>query len=188
MSLLTDSCAELLPVNDLSCQNVLWNFYRIKDTKKRLTLMDNPHFYAELPKSQEIYEHRIETDPVKDLWQLHEFFYILTDRQELVYIMTDQVTLTFGNFWRSKKALIFKGLSILVVFIPLFLMSSQTPVGCSMVQSLSRHLPEAHIVGSVNRLWHPRIPRRLFQELLGIVVICNRLSLAQRDVHRPGNV
>ena len=139
MSLLvTDSCAELVGSRS-TFGDILWDFYRLRDPKKRLTLMDNPHFYAKLPKSQEEYESSIEIDPTEDLWQADKF-YVLTDRQELVYIMTDQVTLTFGNFWRSENALIFKGLSIFVVFIPLFLMSSQTCVGDSWEAQLLRHL------------------------------------------------
>jgi hypothetical protein len=139
MSLLvTDSCAELVR-KDSTFKDILWDFYRLIDTKKRLTLMNNPHFYAKLPKSQEEYESRIEIDPTEDFWQADKF-YVLTDRQELVYIMTDQVTLPFGNFWRSNNTIIFKGLSIFVVFLPLFLMSCQTCVGDSREAQPSRHL------------------------------------------------
>ena len=139
MSLLvTDSCTELVR-KDSTFKDILWNFYRLIDTKKRLTPMDNPHFYAKLPKSQEEYESSIEIDPTEDLSQADKF-YVLTDRRELVYIMTDQVTLTFGNFWRSENGLIFKGLSIFVVFLPLFLMSCQTCVGDSREAQPSRHL------------------------------------------------
>ena len=143
MSLLvTDSCAELVrSVSTFS--DILWDFYRLKDTKKRLTLVDNPHFYAKLPigvpKSQEEYESRIEIDPTEVLWQADKF-YVLTDRRELVYTMTDQVSLTFGNFWRCNNTLIFKGLSIFVVFLPLLLMSCQTCVGDSREAQSSRHL------------------------------------------------
>ena len=116
--LVTDSCAELV-YEGSAIQDILWNFYRFNDRKKCLTLMDNPHFYKELPKLLEEYGSKIEIDPTEDLWQADKF-YVLTDRQELVYIMTDQVTLTFGNFWRSENALIFKGLIIFVVFLPCF--------------------------------------------------------------------
>ena len=119
--LVADFCAELV-YDNLNFQNILWNFYRIHDTKKCLTLLDNPHFYAELPISRATYGRRIKIDPAEDLSQADKF-YVLTDRQEPVYIMTDQVTLTFGNFWCSENGLIFKGLSIFVVFLPLFLMS-----------------------------------------------------------------
>ena len=154
MSLLvTDSCAELVR-KDSAFRDILWDFYRLRNTKKRLTLMDHPHFYAKLPKSQEEYESRIEIDHTEDLWQADKF-YVLTDRRELVYIMTDQVTLTFGNFWRFKNGLIFKGLSIFIVFPPLLLMFCQTSVGGSWGKPLSRHLSEAHAVCSVTGLWCP---------------------------------
>jgi hypothetical protein len=139
MSLLvTGSCTELVRF-DSTFKDILWDLYRLRDMKKRLTLMDNPHFYAKLPKLREEYESRIEIDPTKDFWQADKF-YVLTDRQEPVYIRTDQVTLTFGNFWRSENALIFKGLSIFAVFLPLFLMSCQTCVGDSREAQSSRHL------------------------------------------------
>ena len=177
--LVTDSCAEL--VNNCSTiPDILWNFYRIKDTKKRLTLMDNPHFYAKLPESWEAYERTSKIYPAKKLSRVRKFS-VLTDRPELVYIITDQVTLTFGNFWRSKNGLIFKGLSIPFVFLPLFLTSSQTSVGGSARKPLSRHLSEAHSVGSVTGFWCPPI-----QELPGIALIWRQLL--QRDTHRPGNV
>ena len=119
--LITDFCAELLTFSDLELciPNALWNFYRIKDTKKCLTLMDNPHFYISLPKSLEEYGSRTEINPAENFWQTDKV-YVLTDRKELLYVMTDQVTLTFGNFWRSENGLVFKGLSIFAVFLLLF--------------------------------------------------------------------
>ena len=113
--------------------------------------MDNPHFYKSLPKSLEEYGSRTEINPAEDFWQTDKF-YVLTDREELLYVMTDQVTLSFGNFWRSENALIFKGLCILVVLVPLFLMSCQTSVGGSGGKALSMHLLKAHNVGSVTGL------------------------------------
>ena len=84
--------------------------------------MDNPHFYKSLPKSLEEYGSRTEINPAEVLWKTDKF-YVLTGREEFLYVMTDQVTLTFSNFWRSENGLIFKGLSIFVVFLSMFLMS-----------------------------------------------------------------
>jgi hypothetical protein len=84
--------------------------------------MDNPHFYKSLPKSLEKYGSRTQINPVKNFRQTDKV-YVLTDREdseELLYVMTDQVTLTFSNFWRSENWIIFKGLSIFVVFLLLF--------------------------------------------------------------------
>ena len=110
------------PYIDSSIPAALWNFYCIKDTEKCLTLMDNPHFYESLPKSLEGYGSRTKINPAEDLWKTDKF-YVLTGREEFLYVMTDQVTLTFSNVWRSENVLIFKGLSIFVVFLSLFLMS-----------------------------------------------------------------
>ena len=51
----------------------LWIFYRIKDTKKRLTLMDNPHFYKSLHESLEEYGSRTEINPAKELLTADKF-------------------------------------------------------------------------------------------------------------------
>ena len=84
-----------------SLQEILWNFSRFKDEKKRLTLRDNPHFYAELPTSPEAYGDSVKIDPTEDFRHANKF-YVLTDKPELVYIMTDQVSQSFGNFWCPK--------------------------------------------------------------------------------------
>ena len=118
--LITDFCAELLTFTSGLCiPNALWNFYHIKDTKKCLTLMDNPHFYKSLPKSLEECGSKTEINPAKNFWQTDKV-YVLTDRKELLYVMTDQVTLNIGNVWRSENGLVFKGLNIFVVFLLLF--------------------------------------------------------------------
>jgi hypothetical protein len=102
-----------------SLQEILWNFSRFKDKKQRLTLMQNPHFYAELPTSPEAYGDSVEINPNEDFRHADEF-YILTDNPKLVYIMTDQVSRSFGNFWCPKITIIFKGSGVLSCFSPCF--------------------------------------------------------------------
>jgi hypothetical protein len=102
-----------------SLREILWNFSRFKDEKQRLTLRQNPHFYAELPTSPEAYDDSIKIDPTEDFQHADEF-YVLTDNPEPVYIMTDQVSRSFGNFWCPNIAIIFKGLSILFVLCCVF--------------------------------------------------------------------
>ena len=97
-----------------SLREILWNFNRFKDEKQRLTLRQNPHFYAELPTSPEAYGDSIKIDPTENFQHADEF-YVLTDNPEPVYIMTDQVSRSFGNFWCPNIAIIFKGLSVLFV-------------------------------------------------------------------------
>ena len=159
-----------------SLQEILWNFSRFKDKKQHLTLKQNPHFYAELPTSPEAYGDSVEINPTEDFRHADEF-YILTDKPKLVYIMTDQVSQSFGNFWCPKNAIIFKGLGVLsCLFFPLFLMSCQTSVGGLWGEESSRNLSQAHPVGSVSDSWCPP-----FQELPGIVMDCSRLS--HRGIH-----
>jgi hypothetical protein len=105
-----------------SLREILWNFSRFKDEKQRLTLRQNPHFYAELPTSLEAYRDSIKIDPTED-FQHDDEFYVLTDNPEPVYIMTDQVLRSFGNFWCPKIDIILKGLTpfeCLVCFVLCF--------------------------------------------------------------------
>ena len=114
----------LIPVPEVlsdspSLQEILWNFSHSQDEKKRLTLTENPHFYAELPTSPEDYGDSLKIDPTEDFRHAHKF-YVLADNPELVYIMTDRVSQSFSNFWCPKNAIIFKGLGIWLLFIPPF--------------------------------------------------------------------
>ena len=102
-----------------SLQEILWNFCRLKDEKERLTLRDNPHFYAELPTSPEAYGDSVQIDPATD-FRSASMFYVLTDKPKLAYIMTNRPDLQFfSNFWCPKDAFIFKGLGVLF-FSPCF--------------------------------------------------------------------
>jgi hypothetical protein len=171
----------LIPVPEVlsdspSLQEILWNFSRFKDEKQRLTLRKNPHFYIELPTSPEEYGDSVKIDPTED-FRYSNKFYVLTDKPEPVYIMTDQVSQLFGKLWCPKNSFIFKGLFVWFSFFPLFLISFQTSVGGSGGKASSKHLSKAHAVGSVSSSGCPP-----FQELPGIVVYCSRLL--QRGSHR----
>ena len=101
-------------------QEILWNFCRSGDKKSRLTLKGNPHFYVELPtllKSQGV---SVKVDPTED-FQLADKFYVLTDRQELVHIMTgNKILHSFSNLWRSENTIIFKGPGVFLEVSPCF--------------------------------------------------------------------
>ena len=95
-----------------SLEEVLWNFYRLGGRMKRMTLRDNPHFYAELPLSPDAYGEYLKIDPTENFRHGNKF-YVLADKPEVVYyIMTDQVLQSFGNFWSLENAIVFKGLGI----------------------------------------------------------------------------
>ena len=92
-----------------SLQEILGNFSRFKDKRKRLTLVENPHFYAELPALLKVHGDNVKIDPTEDFRHANKF-YVLTDKQELVHIMTgNKVLHSFGNLWRSENTIIFKG-------------------------------------------------------------------------------
>ena len=105
-------------------QEVLWNFCRLSDKKKRLTLKENPYFYAELPTLLKAYNgesfwNSIKIDPTED-FRRGDKFYVLTDKQELIHIMTgNKILQSFGNLWHSENEVILKGLGILF-FPPCF--------------------------------------------------------------------
>jgi hypothetical protein len=99
-----------------SLQEILWNFCRSEDKKNRLTLKDNPHFYAELPTLLKAHGDSVKIDSTEDFRHANKF-YVLTDKQELVHIMTDNKILhSFGNLWRSENGIILKGSDLFFVF------------------------------------------------------------------------
>ena len=170
-----------------SIQEILWNFSRFKDEKRRLTLRENPHFYAELPTSPEAYGDSFKINPTEEFQHTDTGkFYVLTNKPELVYIMADQVLKSFGNFWFPKdaSAIIFKGLVVLFcLFSVPEVLPGQTFVGGLWEGALSSHLSLETPVGSVlgDSLCPP------FQELPGIVVDCSR-SLHRSFHGRAGYV
>ena len=101
--------------NRPSLQEILWNFSRFKDEKQRLTLGNNPHFYSGLPTSLEAYTDGLEIDPTDNFRHADEF-YVLTDKPEPLYIVTDWGAQPFGNFWRPQNAVIFKGFGFLFFY------------------------------------------------------------------------
>jgi len=90
---------------------ILWNFSCFED-ERRLTLKQNPHFYANLSLSPEAYGAGFTMEPTEDFRHADKF-YVLIDRQGLTYFKTDQYTRCFGNFWCPNGAIIFKGEHIL---------------------------------------------------------------------------
>ena len=131
--------------------------------------------------SMDAYGSSFKIDPTED-FRHGDRFYVLTDKPELIYILTDHVSRCFGNVWRPKNAVIFKRLGFLFFLSPQFLTLCQISVGGLAGKISSRYLSEAHAVGSVSGLWCPP-----FREIRQIVVDCGRLS--QRGIHQlVGNV
>ena len=95
-------------------EEILWKLSRFKD-ERRLTLKQNPHFYAYLPMSPDAYGGGFTMEPTEDFRHANKF-YVLTDRQGIAYLKTDQYTRCFGNFWCPNGAIIFKGEHVLFCF------------------------------------------------------------------------
>ena len=109
----------LLPVtltDSSSLQEILQRLCRLKF----LTLKDNPHFYAELPTLLKAHGDNLKIDPTEDFSHTDKF-YVLTDKQELVHIMTgNKILHSFGNLWRSENTIIFKGSGVFLGVSPGF--------------------------------------------------------------------
>ena len=102
-------------------KEILWNFSRIKDAKKRLTLKQNPHFYKRLPTIPHLYGGTFRTEPI-DTFQ-HEKISVLTDNPDSVgrvYVDVGQKKRAFGNVWIPSNAIIFRGLHISVTLFSPF--------------------------------------------------------------------
>ena len=92
-----------------SIQEILWNFTRYEDKKECLTLKENPHFYTELPTLLKAHGESVKIDSTED-FRYADIFYVLTDKQEAVHIMSgNKILHSFGNMWRSKNTIVFKG-------------------------------------------------------------------------------
>ena len=141
----------LVPVrvrNQMSCPEIVWALqclHHFFNKNKCLTLTKNPHFYANLPTLLKAHGCMAKIDPTED-FQQGDTFYVLTDRQEPVHVITgNKVLHFFGNLWHYENTVIFKGSGNLV-FPPLFLTSWQIFVEGLWGKALSRHLLEAHLV------------------------------------------
>ena len=111
----------LLPVvlgESPSVQEILWNFCCVKDKKKRLTLKENPRFYTELPTLMKAHGDSVNIDSTEDFRHADKF-YVLTDKQEPIHIMTgNKILHSFGSLWRSENGIILKGSGVFFEFPP----------------------------------------------------------------------
>ena len=79
-----------------------------KDKRSHLALKENPHFYVNLPALLKAHGDSVKINPTED-FQPGDTFYVLTDRQEPVHVMIGNKLHSFGNLWRYKNTIIFKG-------------------------------------------------------------------------------
>jgi len=114
--------------NNSNLAEVLWNFSRCKGDK-RITLRQNPHFYKPLPASKEGYGSDFRRDPMENFVDAPKV-HVLTDKPGRVYLESGQDTRAFGNVWRPKDAIIFKGSCLTSFHFP-FSTSLQTFVANS---------------------------------------------------------
>ena len=88
-------------------EEILWNFSRLEGNR-RITLKQNPHFYAGLPRLAYEYSDDFTTDPIEIFWGESEIS-VLTHERSRVFLETDDKKRAFGNFWVPDEAIIFKG-------------------------------------------------------------------------------
>ena len=94
-----------------SFQEVLWNFAHLEKSK-RITLSENPHFYLKLPTLIDEYGGGFKAFPAENLpLKRNATIYVLIDQPKLLFLETEHVSRVFGNVFRLKGVMIFKGLS-----------------------------------------------------------------------------
>ncbi len=99
-----------------SFQEVLWNFAHLENSK-RITLSDNPHFYLKLPTLIDEYGGEFKAFPAEMLpLESNATIYVLIDQRRPVLLETEHVSRVFGNVFRLKDVMIFKGLSNIPIY------------------------------------------------------------------------
>ena len=142
--LLSDLTSSIEVLTDTpNLQEILWNFCRYPpDSKKRVTLAENPHFYYHhhLPiRSPNAYDPRFTTDPMC-YYQDVDDIYVLTNKPGRVFLECGEKSRAFDNVWRTNGIFIFKGRRMAFSFLlSLLLTSFQTFVESSMVKVSSEH-------------------------------------------------
>ncbi|KAI9439128.1 hypothetical protein H4582DRAFT_2075780 [Lactarius indigo] len=91
---------------------ILWNFSRLTDERRRIPLRQNPHFYHHLPTSREAYGAEFSMDSMKDFLLSNDTIYVLVDKPSLgrIYLEAQERKRIFGNVWMPKPndVMIFK--------------------------------------------------------------------------------
>jgi hypothetical protein len=112
-------------------QEALWNFAHL-ESSKRITLSNNPHFYLGLPTLIDEYGGKFEAFPVEMLpLEPNATIYVLIDQPRRVFLETEQVSWVFGNVFRVKDVMIFRGLSIILLCLYATLTTPQIFTGYS---------------------------------------------------------
>jgi len=95
--------------NDTHLQEVLWNFIRLPK-EKRLTLLQNPHFYSDLPTSSNANWRELDITPTEENWHKHHTqpIFVLTNMPGRVFFELCEIPRAFDNVWTTTKTLVFK--------------------------------------------------------------------------------
>ena len=75
-------------------------------------MQQNPHFYLDLPPTRDDYGASFFKDSTKEFkFKGDDTVYVLVDRPDLsrVYLEAEERKRIFGNVWRPKDVMIFKG-------------------------------------------------------------------------------
>jgi hypothetical protein len=102
----------MLPVNP-RLSEIIWNFTRYEDDR-RITLRQNPHFYTGLPTSADAYGAGFSKNPLREfLVESSDTIYVLVDGSHpgRIHLEVERGSRTFGNIWKPKEVMIFKGKS-----------------------------------------------------------------------------
>jgi hypothetical protein len=101
---------------------ILWNFNRYPpDSKKRITLAKNPHFYH--PQSLNEYWDGFTAGPMED-YQYANDIYVLTNTPSRIFLEFGEDSQAFDNVWQTNRIFIFKSQCLVVLFFSFPLLTS----------------------------------------------------------------
>jgi hypothetical protein len=97
--------------NNSKLEEILWNFSRFP-RKSRLTLLENPHFYNDLPASSDVNWGEFNANATQENWHGSSCdtkpICVLTNTPGRVFLELCRKPRAFDNVWNANDTLIFK--------------------------------------------------------------------------------
>jgi hypothetical protein len=102
--------------NSTTISEIIWRFNRYpKESGRRITARQNPHFYLELSKDATRYGNKFHTNSLQDEFgrglQKGDTIYVLVDKSCRLFLdaAKPHIPRIFGNLWKPHRSVILKG-------------------------------------------------------------------------------